>query len=405
MSEQPVSLGVVGIGGFGKEVLRCVRRLEKRQPSLAKLTAVCEPMQELHAAALDELRSQGVTVVSDLDQMLKLPVQALWMPVPIPLHRDYSCRAVEAGKWVMCEKPAAGVIQDVDAMIATRDRVGGKLLIAYQDIYESATPTIKGELLSGAIGRIERSSTVVCWPRGSDYFGRNNWAGHARKGDTWVLDSPCMNAMAHYVNLPLFLMGAAGETSVTPVRVTAELYRARAIETADTCAIRVDTAEGSKALFLMTHACAENTAPQMTFWGTKGRCIVTPTEARFEPSSGRNFTISRFIDHSQTMEAALLRWRGIEPQRLVATLELARTQVLAVNAAFDAAAVHQLPDDVVRVQQKGDVLQPVLERVVETLSDCGERGVLPSEAGASWAQAPGTLDLKNYSHFTGQYFR
>ncbi len=64
------------------------------------------------------------------------------------------------------------------------------------------------ELLAGAIGKLNPPQIVGCWPSAmkpitSAHPGRDAFATQG----SWILDSPVSNAMAHYLNLALYLLG------------------------------------------------------------------------------------------------------------------------------------------------------------------------------------------------------
>ena len=79
-------------------------------------------------------------------------IDALYVPVPNHLHVEWSVRALEAGKHVLCEKPLCLSAKDVLALIAARDRSGRHIEEAFS--YRNHPQWAKiGELLAGgAIG-------------------------------------------------------------------------------------------------------------------------------------------------------------------------------------------------------------------------------------------------------------
>lgn len=394
-----IDVGVVGVGGFGKSVVRQVRLLEEQ--GVVRLRAVCEPNTQPNAETLAELRAAGVRTVRQLPEILNLPVQLLWMPVPIPLHRPFVEQALAAGKWVLCEKPAAGCIQHVDAMIAARDRHRGNVAIAYQDIHDLGVPALKRRLLDGAIGHIQDITTICCLPRDSLYYSRNNWAGKLKSGDTWVLDSPCMNAMAHFINLPLFLLGDELHVSARPLAVEAELYRARSIESADTCCLRAHLPGGTRFTAYLTHACPRRVGPRMVIHGTAGRLDLTSAQAAFHMPDGTCQVIERRRKASHSMSAVIERWTGQSADRLVCSLEIARMQVLMVNAAFDATPIHDIDSRHVRIYRDGLAIQPCIDGIEALLQRCAEDRIMLHQAGAEWTQPAGRIDLDGYTAFRG----
>ena len=204
------------------------------------------------------------------EDLLAHPAEAVWLPLPIPLHRPYTEQALAAGKAVLCEKPAAGCVQDLDVMQDAQRLAGLPVAVGFQDIYEPTTLALKRALLDGRIGTVESVTLTACWPRDSRYYARSAWAGRRRQDGAWVMDSPASNALAHYLNLALFLLGDSLTDSATPVRVEAELYRANPIETYDTSGLRLVTPSGVPLLALLTHACRETRPPRITVQGTHG---------------------------------------------------------------------------------------------------------------------------------------
>ena len=55
-------------------------------------------------------------------------IDAVYIPLPTSQHVEWSIKAADAGKHVLCEKPIALKADDIDALIAARDR--NRVLIA-----------------------------------------------------------------------------------------------------------------------------------------------------------------------------------------------------------------------------------------------------------------------------------
>lgn len=82
-------------------------------------------------------------------------IDAIYNPLPNTLHAEWSIRAVEAGKHVLCEKPLATSSADARAMFAAAEKNKVHLVEAYP--YRSQPQTLKLQelLASGAIGQVQ----------------------------------------------------------------------------------------------------------------------------------------------------------------------------------------------------------------------------------------------------------
>jgi predicted dehydrogenase len=403
---QKVRFGVVGLGGYAIAARNTIWDLAKLHPELLQLDALYSPDAADHPTPVADLKARGVKVCDSLEALLAEPIDAVWLPTPIDTHRPLTVSALEAGKAVLCEKPAAGSIDDVDLMIAARDRAGKPVAIGFQDMHHPTTLAMKRDLLGGRIGKLQHASVHVIWPRASTYFGRAPWAGKFRRNGNWIMDSIANNACAHYLALPLFLLGSTLEKAATPLSIEAELYRANPIENFDTISMRLELDSGLTLLVLMTHAASTSVGPVLRVEGDKGLLQWTQTLVRWEepggahaterdPYGGRLAMLERFCHAVQGVKSPL--------DVLPCSLEVARQQVLAVNAASEATPIHTMPQDAYTEQPftSGGTVRvvPGIERALET---CALRRQMLHELGQyHWTRPAGQKDLRGYRHFAG----
>ena len=104
--------------------------------------AVCDPARVVSGvtvaglAARNKDRAQafaakhGVeTVYPSYEALITSPeIDLVYNPLPINLHAEWSIRALEAGKHVLCEKPFAMNLDEAKAMQAAADRSGKRLI-------------------------------------------------------------------------------------------------------------------------------------------------------------------------------------------------------------------------------------------------------------------------------------
>lgn len=400
-----VRFGCVGLGGYAGASCEFLEQCGD-DPAIAgpiALSAVYEPDQRRFARRIEQLRQRGVRVVGRYEDLLAGPVDAIWLPLPIDLHRPFTIQALEAGKGVLCEKPAAGSVDDVDAMIAARDRCRRPVLIGYQHVYDPITAQVKRLLLDGAIGPVRSVTAWACWPRSTDYFSRNDWAGrHQRNGD-WVMDSPANNALAHYLNLPLFLLGETNNESAALNSVEAELYRANAIENYDTASIRVTTERGVRLLVLFTHACGESRGPTIRIEGDEGVLTLEPDVQTTLTTRRSSQSWPAYGDCRRHMIAAMRQMiRDGQAPGTLSTLESARAQVVVVNAASQAAYVRNIPQAVVRQVSMDDQHAMAVRGIESVFEKASSAGKMLHESGlVDWSVPAGKLEVRGYHHFTG----
>ena len=81
-------------------------------------------------------------------------VDAVYIGLPNHLHAEWSIYALEHGKHVLCEKPFALTLDEVDAMIAASKRTGNVLAEAFMYRHHPQTKLIKEMVENGRFGTI-----------------------------------------------------------------------------------------------------------------------------------------------------------------------------------------------------------------------------------------------------------
>ena len=81
-------------------------------------------------------------------------VDAVYVGLPNHLHAEWSIKAMQAGVHVLCEKPFAHTLEEVDAMIAARDKTGMVLAEAFMYRHHPQTKIAGEWVRSGKLGEI-----------------------------------------------------------------------------------------------------------------------------------------------------------------------------------------------------------------------------------------------------------
>jgi xylose dehydrogenase (NAD/NADP) len=89
------------------------------------------------------------------DMLASDVIDAVYVPLPNALHKQWSIRAMQHGKHVLCEKPLAGNAADVQEMIAVSEQNGVKLMEGFMYRFHPQVERLMQLLSEGAIGEVK----------------------------------------------------------------------------------------------------------------------------------------------------------------------------------------------------------------------------------------------------------
>ena len=106
------------------------------------------------ARAAEAARALGIPkAYGSYEELLRDPgVEAIYNPLPNHMHVEWSIRAAEAGKHVLCEKPLSMTVEEARQLLAVRDRTGVKIGEAFMVRTHPQWLRAKELVRSGAIG-------------------------------------------------------------------------------------------------------------------------------------------------------------------------------------------------------------------------------------------------------------
>ena len=76
-------------------------------------------------------------------------VEAVYIPLPNELHCEWAVKALNAKKHVLCEKPLAPTLEEIERMIAAANENGVLLMEAFAYLHSPIVSAVKAELDSG----------------------------------------------------------------------------------------------------------------------------------------------------------------------------------------------------------------------------------------------------------------
>jgi predicted dehydrogenase len=157
-SPAPLRIGVLGAAKIARAFIAGVRPSPK-----VIVTAVASRDVE---RARTYARETGVPQVhASYDALLADPsIDAVYNPLPNNLHAEWSIRALEAGKHVLCEKPLATSGAQARAMFDAARRNDVCLAEAYPYRAQPQTQKMCELLRAGAIGRVQLVHAAFGFP-------------------------------------------------------------------------------------------------------------------------------------------------------------------------------------------------------------------------------------------------
>jgi xylose dehydrogenase (NAD/NADP) len=94
-------------------------------------------------------------------------VEAVYISLPNSLHVEWSIRALEAGKHVLCEKPLSRRAADVERAFDAAERADLHLMEAFMYRHNPQTARLKELVDNGAIGRLRLVRAAFSFPLGN----------------------------------------------------------------------------------------------------------------------------------------------------------------------------------------------------------------------------------------------
>ncbi len=148
-SQVPLRIGVLGAARIARLFVEAVKPSSK-----IVVTAIASRDAERAAAFA---RDTGIPRVHpSYDALFADPeIDAVYVPLPNNLHAQWSIRAVEAGKHVLCEKPLAASAAEARAMFDAAKRNGVYLVEAYPYRAQPQTLKLRELLAAKAIGHVQ----------------------------------------------------------------------------------------------------------------------------------------------------------------------------------------------------------------------------------------------------------
>ncbi len=144
---------IVGLGGYG--LGRIIPQFQNCQHSRLVALVSGDPAKAKKVAQEYGVPERGIYSYNDFDRIRDNPdIDIVYICLPVFMHAEYTIRAAQAGKHVMCEKPMAVSPAECEQMIAACRKAGKKLMIGYRSRFEPHNVEAIRLARAGAIGTL-----------------------------------------------------------------------------------------------------------------------------------------------------------------------------------------------------------------------------------------------------------
>jgi predicted dehydrogenase len=159
----PVRTVMIGCGGMARHHIRNMVKMK----DTTQISVVCEPSAQAYEDTAALFEEAGLPVPANQPDLAKLlsdhkgAIDAAFIITPHAYHHDQTTACLEAGIDVLLEKPMVMTGAEAESLIATRNRTGKLLVVAFPGSLSPNVRTAVNMLRNGNIGTIKTISGVV----------------------------------------------------------------------------------------------------------------------------------------------------------------------------------------------------------------------------------------------------
>ncbi|MGQ9600670.1 MAG: Gfo/Idh/MocA family protein [Anaerolineae bacterium] len=148
MTRTTLRWGLLSTARINDRLIPAIRATERAE--LAAVASRDLARAEAYAAEWDIPRAHG-----SYEALLDDPdVEAVYVSLPNSLHAEWTIRAAQKGKHVLCEKPLAVSVDQCDQVMAAAESCGVVIAEAVMYLYHPLLQQLQGLVKKGAVGQV-----------------------------------------------------------------------------------------------------------------------------------------------------------------------------------------------------------------------------------------------------------
>ncbi len=177
MTQRPLNWGILSTARINRALIPPLNA--SKRTCLLAAASRSESTAQAYAREWNIPRAHGSyeSLLADSD------IDVIYNPLPNHLHAEWTIKAMRAGKHVLCEKPLALSLAEVDAMIAASKETGKVLAEAFMYRHHPQTLKVKELVEGGALGKLQliKGAFTYTFTREGNFRGIKEMGG----GSIW----------------------------------------------------------------------------------------------------------------------------------------------------------------------------------------------------------------------------
>ncbi|MFK8110689.1 MAG: Gfo/Idh/MocA family protein [Rubripirellula sp.] len=217
MSKPVCRWGFLSTAGISRKNWKAVQMSGNGRVSAVASRSVPKAQAFIDECSAEAPQSEPAVAVGSYEELLQRDdVDAVYIPIPTGIRKDWVVSAAQAGKHVLCEKPAAVNGEEVEAMLAACDQAGVQFMDGVMFDHSQRMAEIRRTLAAGeVVGKLRRINTHFSFA-GDEAFQQSNI-----RTDSVLEPHGCLGDLGWYcIRFTLWAAGLEMPTHVSARTIT-----------------------------------------------------------------------------------------------------------------------------------------------------------------------------------------
>ena len=163
-----LGVGIIGMGDISGCHVASFNALAEK----VSIVAVCDKETTLAEEVLSKHKTEAVIYSDYKDLLQRDDISLVSICLPNAMHSQVTIEALQAGKDVLCEKPIACSLAEIDRILEAMVATGKQAFSVFQARYGNGYRTLRKLIESGVPGPLYSGSVEINWIRYPQYYAR-----------------------------------------------------------------------------------------------------------------------------------------------------------------------------------------------------------------------------------------